>query len=148
VDHNQLNADPALVIANGLKHNKTLQVLQLNSNRITDKGGEKIALALLENRHINFFGLNRNELGPLTGKALIRVLEKNISLSTLQIDKNPDMVLWTEVILFVVRTNKAGRYLLKSDKGRMQCLWPLVLERLDLDMMHYFLKENPGLVPS
>lgn len=148
LDYNRLSAQSAVALADGLRQNRTLRVLQLNSNRIGDAGGKALALALGENRSLRVLGMNQNHLGKATAVALSSSLEENLWLTNLQIDKNPDLSRYAPLLLYIVRTNKAGRYLLRKRKITMRSIWPLVLERLDCDMMYFFLKECPDLIPS
>lgn len=148
LDHNQLNTETALALALGLKKNRTLRVLQLNSNRIGDKGGRAVALALRDNYCLKSLGMSRNQLGLCTGAAFVYALENNFRLTSIEIKENPDLCSFEPLLKYMVRTNKAGRYLLRENKNRMSSLWPLLLPKLDPDMIYFFIKENPeGLLP-
>lgn len=149
LDYNQLNTATAIALAYGLEKNQTLRVLQLNSNKIGDAGGKALALALRDNTCLKSLGMNRNQLGMSTGAAFLSVLEDNLSLTTIHIEENPDLVPLAPIVKYMVRTNKAGRYLLKDNTGKFQSIWPLLLRRLDPDMMYFFLKENPdSIIPT
>eukprot|EP00980_Cylindrotheca_fusiformis_P027413 scaffold20339_cov128-Cylindrotheca_fusiformis.AAC.13 len=143
LDYNLLTAQTAIALAEGLQQNQTLRVLQLNSNRIGDEGGVALALALRKNKSLRVLGMNRNQLGKASAMTLFSSLEENLWLTSLQIDKNPDLACYTPLLLYIVRTNKAGRYLLRNRRKIPRGLWPLVLKRLDHDMIS--LKKLPAI---
>jgi hypothetical protein len=148
LDYNQLTTQTAVSLADGLRQTQTLRVLQLNSNRIGDAGGQALALALRENGSLRVLGMNQNQLGKNAAMALFSSLEDNLSLTNLQIDQNPDISLYAPPLLYIVHTNEAGRYLLRKRTTVVRSIWPLVLKRLDFNMMYFFLKECPDLIPS
>lgn len=146
LDYNQLNCDTAISLANVLRHNTTLTVLQLNSNRIGDLGGEAIARSLSENSTLKFLGMRSNQLGGRTAKAIMSSLEVNMSLTTLQIDKNPDLDDKVLLLMHIVQTNRAGRYLLGQKHETPHSLWPSLFSQLDCEMLFFFLTEHPELI--
>uniref|UniRef100_A0A7S4AX98 Uncharacterized protein n=1 Tax=Pseudo-nitzschia australis TaxID=44445 RepID=A0A7S4AX98_9STRA len=118
LDHNRLNIDTGVAIARALRHNNRLHVLQLNSNNLGDEGGEIIAEALRNNTGLKFLGLARNTLKSKTANALLQTLDfnRNVTLMHLCLSDNPDIPVGSEhTILYLVRSNRAGRYLLRDD---------------------------------
>eukprot|EP00536_Pseudo-nitzschia_multiseries_P019047 jgi/Psemu1/299754/fgenesh1_pm.3704_\ len=176
LDHNRLSADTAVALARALRHNNKLSVLQLDSNNLGDDGGEIIANALCYNNSLKCLGLAQNSLKSKTANALLRALDsnRNVSLVHLSLSDNPDLPLSAQsTILYLVRANRAGRYLLRDDfaknAGSIQnnnsCLgddneedvgrtiihykrklWPQVLHGLEPDMIYFFLREKPSLL--
>lgn len=163
LDRNRLNPDMGVALAEALRQNRTLKVLQLGSNQVGEKGGIALAKALGEggNTSLKTLGLARNELGPGTADALLKALDdnhNNLTLTLLMVDQNPHMPpLKVQKIQRLVNANQSGRYLLHisdySDESAekqaysIQGLLPLVLVRLEPDMMFFFLCEKPSLVP-
>jgi len=187
LDHNSLNVRTAHALARALRRNNKLSILQLNSNNLGDEGGRIIAEALRDNTGLKTLGLARNSLKSKTAVSLLKSLNfhGNVSLVSLSLDDNPDFpVLSERFILYLVRANRAGRYLLRNDihtnaSGEINCnncsrrtatantckgsnshgddgnrevrnykskLWPLVFERLEPDMIYFFLREKPRLI--
>lgn len=200
LDYNRLNVDTAVALARALRRNNKLSVLQLNSNRLGDEGGKIIAEALKDNTGLKTLGLARNALKSKTAQALLKVLEihGNVTLTQLSLRGNPDLPPASErSISYLVRANRAGRYLLRNDtienriyendfkisfdkentitsktcrqtiehvtSNTSQCnktnnggknggernyrhkLWPLVFQKLDADMIYFFLREKPRI---
>ena len=146
LDYNRLNCDTAISLANVLKDNTTLTVLQLNSNRIGDVGGEAIAQSLEENATLKFLGMRANQLGERTSKAMISSLRINMSLTTLQIEQNPNLEDVAPLLMHIVQSNRAGRYLLGQKHEIPHSLWPSLFSQLEDDMLFFFLTEHPELV--
>ncbi len=118
LDYNQLNVDTAVALARALRRNNKLSVLQLNSNRLGDEGGRIIAEALKDNTGLKTLGLARNALKSNTAEALLKVLDVhgNVTLTQLSLRGNPDLPPASErTISYLVRANRAGRYLLRND---------------------------------
>mmetsp|Transcript_5108 Transcript_5108/g.14844 ORF Transcript_5108/g.14844 Transcript_5108/m.14844 type:complete len:339 (-) Transcript_5108:977-1993(-) len=118
LDHNRLNTDTAVALSRALQHNNKLSVLQLDSNNIGDEGGALIAEALGINKRLKFLGLAQNSLKSKTASALLRTLDsnRNVSLEHLSLSDNPHLPISAEnTILYLVRANRAGRYLLRDD---------------------------------
>jgi len=181
LDYNRLNVNTAISLARALRRNNKLSILQLNSNRLGDEGGRIIAEALRDNTSLKTLGLARNSLGSKTAEAFLETLDfhGNLSLKQLSLSGNPDIPLKSErTISYLVRANRAGRYLLrndassrntinKNDENANKCLcrtnntnsggtngnggdcrnklWPLIFQRLDPDMIYFFLREKPRL---
>ena len=118
LDHNNLNADTAFALARALRRNSRLSVLQLGSNNLGDDGGKKIAEALRHNTGLKTLGLARNKLKSETAKAFLETMDRyrNVSLLSLSLGGNPGIVESSErAISYLVRANRAGRYLLRND---------------------------------
>ena len=146
LDYNRLNCDTAMELANVLTQNTNLTVLQLSSNRIGDVGGEAIALSLKHNTTLKFLGMRQNQLGRRTKNAMLSSLEVNTSLTTLQIDRNPDLEGDVPLLTNIVRSNQAGRYLLRQQNTVPNALWPSLFQKLDCNMIFFFLSEQPELL--
>lgn len=118
LDHNRLTAKTAVALARALRRNNTLSVLQLDSNHLGDKGGRVLAEALAENTALKCLGLARNSLQSGAAHALFDSLDcnRNVSLIKLSVGGNPDIPVALERrILFLVKANRDGRYLLRDD---------------------------------
>jgi hypothetical protein len=158
LDYNRLNCKTAMALAHGLRHNRTLLVLQLNSNRIGDVGGQALGMALRDNATLTTLSLLRNHypLGALTGQAFHHALYYNVTLTKLQLDETPFLAPYCARLQYITRANQVGRYLLRihSTETKQQSsylmgsLWPLIFERLESDMIYFYLQEKPDLVPS
>jgi len=168
LDHNRLGFDTAVALSRVLRRNNTLSVLQLNSNHLGDEGGTLLAEALQHNTGLKNLGLARNSLRSKTANALLRALtgdgssnRSNVTLVRLHLSDNPGLPSSLErTISYLVRANRAGRYLLRSSKASVnfsckgnnegdacnRSLWPRVLEGLDADIIYFFLREKPSLV--
>jgi hypothetical protein len=118
LDHNRLTAKTAVALARALRQNNTLSVLQLDSNHLGDKGGRVLAAALTENTTLKCLGLARNSLQTGAAHAFFDALDcnRNVSLVKLSLGGNPDIpVALEQRILFLVKANRDGRYLLRDD---------------------------------
>jgi len=118
LDHNRLNVDTAVALARALRKNNKLSILQLNSNKLGDEGGRIIAEALRNNTGLKTLGLARNSLKSKTAHSLLKTLDfhGNVSLVSLSLSDNPDIPILSErLISYLVRANRAGRYLLRND---------------------------------
>lgn len=146
LDYNRLHCDTAIELANALKENTTLAVLQLNSNSIGDVGGKAIADALQNNNTLKLLGMGQNQLGKKTADAMRSSLKVNTTLTTLQIDRNPDMEGDIGGLTQIVQCNRAGRYLLRKQNDIPHALWPSLFQKLDFNMMFFFLSEQPQLL--
>ena len=125
LDHNQLNDETVIALAETLATNTTLKVLHLDSNNIGDNGGVAIAKSLWQNETLQKLGLGRNNLGTVTVKALLEVLQtKNVSLNWLslpfyKLDMDKRL---SQRCLFLVKANRFGRYLLQSEGRRRKTM--------------------------
>jgi hypothetical protein len=99
-----------------------------------------------DNTKLKFLGIRSNQLGKRTANAMLSSLTINISLTTLQIDKNPDLEESVPLLIHVVQSNRAGRYLLGQKDEVPRALWTLLFEQLECDMLFFFLTEHPELV--
>merc|ERR1719464_17413 len=117
LDHNQLGVETAVTLARVIRQNHKLTVLQLNSNNLGDKGGKIIAEALNGNTCLKTLGLAHNSLMSETGYSLMRSLEcnRNVTLVRLFLDENPKIPSLEHNISYLLRANRAGRYLLQND---------------------------------
>lgn len=118
LDHNHLDVDTAIALARALRRNNKLSILQLNSNQLGDEGGRIIAESLRYNKGLKTLGLARNLLEKKTAEALSKALDfhANISLKYLSLSDNPGIPVKSEqMIMYFVRANRAGRYLLRND---------------------------------
>jgi Leucine Rich repeat len=133
LDYNLLDKTTVIAIAESLRNNNTLQVLQLSSNtKLDDDVGVAIAQALgrkfskgrrttriiCGNKSLKTLGLSRCNLGPKTATALLKSLDEgnNVTLRRLTLDQNPDMPTVTvHKIMNFVKANRCGRYLLILD---------------------------------
>lgn len=121
LDHNRLSVDTAVALARALRRNNKLSILQLNSNNLGDEGGRIIAEALRENTGLKTLGLARNSLQSKTADALLKALDfqGNVSLVRLSLSGNPGIPKVSErTISYLVRANRAGRYLLRNDSTK------------------------------
>lgn len=121
LDHNHLNVDTAVALARALRRNNKLSILQLNSNKLGDEGGRIIAEALRDNTGLKTLGLARNSLKSKTADSLLKTLDfqGNVSLMRLSVSDNPGIsVLSERTISYLVRANRAGRYLLRNDASK------------------------------
>lgn len=85
---NQICDDGAKDIANALKNNKTLKTLELNGNQISDEGAKYIAEFLKENSALTKLGLGGNEIGYDGAKDIASALKNNKTLITLDLSVN------------------------------------------------------------
>lgn len=117
LDHNRLNIDTAVALARALQRNNKLSILQLNSNSFGDAGGKIIAEAMRDNTGLKTLGLARNSLKSETANSFLTTLDfnRNVSLVSLSLSDNPDIPKSSErSISYLVRANRAGRYLLRN----------------------------------
>lgn len=75
LDYNEITDKGALMIAQFLKEDKTLEVLRLKSNALTGAGAGAIAKALLVNERLESLDLSGNVIGDEGGMELARMLQ-------------------------------------------------------------------------
>jgi Ran GTPase-activating protein (RanGAP) involved in mRNA processing and transport len=160
LDHNMLGEDTALALAAMLQTNRRLKLLDLNSNSLHDRGGVALARSLRDNTSLRRLGMARTGIGAETAESFLRTLQDNVTLCRLRLEANqPNLPgILERRCLYLVQANRSGRYLLRDGQGKRNnsddtkgCntgIWPFVLERLGPDMVFFFLREDPGLVPS
>jgi len=120
-------------------------VLQMNYNEIGDHGCCALARALTQhNQSLRVLGLARNGISPVGATALLHSLDTNVTLVQLDLQENHILISQTSRIHITCRANQAGRHLLKSQSLQMG-LWPFVLQRLDPDLLYFFLVAKPDL---
>lgn len=121
LDHNRLTLETAVALARALRRNNKLSILQLDSNNLGDEGGKIIAEALRDNTGLKTLGLARNSLKSETANSFLQTLDfkRNVSLVRLTLSDNPDIPKSSErAISYLVRANRAGRYLLRHDDSK------------------------------
>lgn len=145
LDHNDIDAEGAIALANMLKENETLQVLQLSSNHVHDEGARAFAQALANNTTLKRLMLERNQITSRGVESLLQAMESNVTIQHLQVDKHQTTV--HQELKFALETNRAGRRLLRQQHNVPLGLWSHVLGRSSkqADMIYYFLKELPNL---
>ncbi|KAL2253547.1 UNVERIFIED_CONTAM: hypothetical protein Sindi_0149400 [Sesamum indicum] len=79
----------AKAIAEMLKKNSTLRVIELNNNFIDYSGAEKIAEALKQNRSVTNVDLGGNDIHAKGISEIARVLKDNSIITTLELSYNP-----------------------------------------------------------
>ena len=84
----QIGYEEAILLANALENNTTLQTLNLISNHIGIGGTTSIANVLEKNRTLLTFYLGRNQIGDGGATALASALEKNTTLISLDLYEN------------------------------------------------------------
>lgn len=75
-------------IASGLKKNKSLTILNLSCQDITDEGGRLIGLALNGNKSLTILDLSYNKIEEEGGEAIGLALKENKSLTMLDLSGN------------------------------------------------------------
>ena len=85
---NGIGAAGAQWIAEALKENKTVQTLNLGSHEIGAEGARAIAAALEENRTLKELNLRWTQIGDAGAGAIADALLKNQSLQTLSLEGN------------------------------------------------------------
>jgi hypothetical protein len=70
----QITDDGAKALADALKDNKQLQVLDVSHNKIGDIGAKALADALKDKNHLQVLRLNHNQIGDIGSKAFINAL--------------------------------------------------------------------------
>lgn len=83
-----VNNNDLIIMAALLDHNFMLQTLNLNGNKIVDKGAKAIGTALNINSSLTVLYLNRNQIGDAGVKAVAHGLKNNSSLTKLAISRN------------------------------------------------------------
>jgi Leucine Rich repeat len=146
VDYNRIQ-DDAVLLANALKHNKTLKTLHLGKNQVDDRGAIALAAMLTVNETLEWISLLSNSIQAPGLAALENALQQNVTLKFLEIDQNPGMTL--EIRNRVTQlglANGYGRYLLKTS-GIPDGLWSNVLAASGgpANKMYFFLKSMPEL---
>jgi len=145
MDYNRIDAQSAMAVAHGLRHNTTLRVLQLKDNQIGDEGGVALARMLKCNSTLRELDISFNDLGPQASAALVDALEGcNTTLLRLKMDWNPNVPLEDyNRIQFLVKANRQGRSQLALIY-HMPALLPHFLHNLDASSIFYFLRQLPN----
>lgn len=82
LSHNIVGDLAAPFIAKLLSHNKTIQEFRIGFNGLTDRGITIICDALLENDGLKTFDISGNLLSDVSGEAILAMLQKNHSITT------------------------------------------------------------------
>lgn len=85
---NDLDAEAAITIAEILKSDHVLRVLDLHDNNITDNGAIAISESLRENKNLYSLKIGRNDIGHGGAMAMAETLRHNQTLRTLWLDYN------------------------------------------------------------
>lgn len=85
---NRISDKGIVEIARGLESNCTLESLYLSGNEITKEGAKMIAKALKRNRSLRRLYLSGNEIGPEGAIALAEMLETNTTLEVIFLGTN------------------------------------------------------------
>jgi hypothetical protein len=146
LDYNRIQ-DDAVLLANALKHNKTLKTLHLGKNQVDDRGAIALAAMLTENQTLEWISLLSNSIQAPGLAALEDALQQNVTLKYLEIDQNPGITLELHNrVTQLGLANGYGRYLLRSS-GTPLGLWSRVLAASggQANKMYFFLKSMPEL---
>jgi hypothetical protein len=144
-------------IADGLRHNRSLRILQVNYNHITDSGCIRLAQALDENHTLQILGLKRNQITETGARAFLETLQyRNFKLERIDLSQNPvsrldpdsnresvssSLILLSQMDL-LCRANAAGRRWLQDSSANVpESIWPFLLSRVrhDLPLVYFFL---------
>ena len=130
---NNINDQQIPSLAKSLTTNCQLQHLDLSSNAITEQG--LVVLNLAKNQNLQCLNLKYNAFQRL----VVENLDQNYTIqrilhSAFDCDQRVD---------YVCRINQGGRKALKT--AMPINLWPILLERADMDAMYYFLRQGPIL---
>eukprot|EP00529_Nitzschia_sp_RCC80_P041336 CAMPEP_0113516546 /NCGR_PEP_ID=MMETSP0014_2-20120614/41646_1 /TAXON_ID=2857 /ORGANISM="Nitzschia sp." /LENGTH=453 /DNA_ID=CAMNT_0000413409 /DNA_START=159 /DNA_END=1520 /DNA_ORIENTATION=+ /assembly_acc=CAM_ASM_000159 len=137
----KLSDDDAIILAGALRHNSTLEHLDVRENHFTDIGIEALACAISEKEEGDEEGNNnskcglrkisvaKNPFGTLGTLALLQAAETNMNLYHVDITKypRPESTI-VEKIRFYTALNRGGRRLLVANLPLS--IWPLVLKRI------------------
>jgi len=85
---NQIGDLGAGYLADALRLNDVLSTLSLRQNLLSDNGGEEVLDALVENSSLSELDLSANELEAKTGGKLLQILRSNDALTTLNLACN------------------------------------------------------------
>jgi len=113
-----LSAEQSKVLAEGLKVNRNLQILNLSHITLNEEGGKAIAEALTENCTLKKLDLTDTFLGEKSGKALAKALTVNATLQQLILSHNRWLTPQEEGWKFanaLAEALKVNRSLLKLD---------------------------------
>ena len=87
ISDNLLGDNGVCIISNSLKHNRTLQTLNISKNGISSDGAEKLADALVHKENCRLKKLNISE-NDISGPSIVAILDSNSSLEELDVSNN------------------------------------------------------------
>lgn len=126
---NGLNDSAALQIAEAVVHNRTLRELYLARNKFTDVGVTAIARTLPHMQGLKKLSLWGNPFGEDGARELLNGMAQNMELCDLHLFRKFKC---SEQIQYFTNINRGGRKLLQgSPNGVPMALWPMVLERVN-----------------
>ncbi|XP_004346161.2 hypothetical protein CAOG_05488 [Capsaspora owczarzaki ATCC 30864] len=111
-----LDDDGAKAFAEALKVNTTLTKLNLWANQIGEAGAQAIAEALKVNATLRTLYLDRNQIGDAGAKAIAEALKVNATLRTLYLDRNQFGDAGVQAIAKALQVNKTLSWLNLIDK--------------------------------
>ena len=82
---NKLGNEGAMVLADALEDNTTLQFLYLSRTEMNNAGAERLALALTRNQHLRTLDLRRNLVSDKAAQAFVAALQCNDYFTKLKI---------------------------------------------------------------
>ena len=147
LDYNRIQ-DDAVLLANALKHNKTLKKLHLGKNQVGDRGAIALASMLTTNTTLEWMSLLSNLIHGKGLAALEVAFQQNMTLKFLDVDQNPGMT--SEIRNRVTQyglVNGYGRHLLTSPDTTPPGLWSNVLAASggSANQIFFFLRSMPEL---
>jgi hypothetical protein len=88
LSHKGLTSHQITLLAEALKTNTMLKMLELSGNQIGDAGAEKLADALKSNTALMELGLSSNQIGNVGADKLADALKSNTTLTKLDLNRN------------------------------------------------------------
>jgi hypothetical protein len=145
LDHNEIDVEGAMALADMLRENTALHVLQLSSNQTRDTGAQALARVLAkDNVTLKRLAVNANRVTSKGVESLVIALQSNVTLQYIEVDQHTTSV-HSELSL-LLQQNRAGRCLLRDESVPLG-MWAYVLGRSSRqpNVLYYFLKELPSL---
>jgi Ran GTPase-activating protein (RanGAP) involved in mRNA processing and transport len=146
------------------QYQQQLRILHLRHNGITDAGAVQMAKYLPEFQSLKELVLSKNHIGEAGALALLRGLRSNVELEYLETTTtSANATTTTNTNLHhqahhvnnihvemtrLLRLNKAGRRILRSQQEVPESTWAIIYERVrhDSDALFYFLTAQPPVV--
>jgi Ran GTPase-activating protein (RanGAP) involved in mRNA processing and transport len=128
----KLKDNDAIILADALRHNMTLQHLDLRENNFTDIGIEALACAIGDDDSkcgLRKISVAKNQFGTVGIVSLLKAAESNWNLFHVDITRypHPDST-YVGKIQFYTALNRGGRRLLVESLP--SSIWPFVFQRI------------------
>jgi len=146
LDYNRIE-DDAVVLAEALKCNISLRMINLGKNQVNDRGAMALADMLTVNETLESMSLTSNSISTEGLTALVQGLQQNVTLRFLEVERNPGLTPTIgRTVSHLCQANRYGRYLLRCP-DLPHGIWPHVLARSGghLNQIFFFLQTKPDL---